>query len=124
VVPIVLLFIMGILEFGQAWHVKQVVTDAARAGARRAVVQDPLMDKDSVRIVIRRALAGSGVDGSNMEIEFDTLPPPGGHWRETGALQTVSVACQYRFGFLGPILYAALGTDAVTISSQVTMRNE
>src|SRR5688572_17071199 len=122
--PILLLVIMGIVEFGQAWHVKQAVTDAARAGARRAVIQDPIMDKDSVRAAIRSALGRAGVDSSNMGLSFDTLPPPGGHWRESGAMQTITVQCQFRFGFFGPIFKAAGVSDSITISSVVSMRNE
>lgn len=124
VLPVLLIFILGIIEFGQAWHVKQVVTDAARAGARRAVVADPLMTQDSVRIVIRRALARSGVDGGNMGIDFDTLPPPTGHWRESGAIQTITVEVQFRFGFLSPMLKAVAGSDSVKLASVVSMRNE
>jgi Flp pilus assembly protein TadG len=124
VLPVLLLLVIGILEFGQAWHVKQVVTDAAREGARLAVVFNPETTQDSVRTAIKIALGRAGVDSSNMEIAFDTLSPPGGHWRETGAMQTVSVQCQFQFGFFGPIFQAIFGSDEVTISSVVSMRNE
>ena len=122
--PILLLIIFGIIEFGRAWHLRQVVTDAAREGARRAVVQDPTITKEAVWDGIRLALGHAGVDTSDMTIAFDTLPPPSGHWREAGAMQTISVQAQFRFGFLGPIFQAAGGSDEVTISSVVSRRNE
>ena len=44
VLPLVLLFIAGIVEMGRAWNIKQAVTDAAREGARYTVVQDDAVD--------------------------------------------------------------------------------
>jgi hypothetical protein len=124
VLPLLLLFILAILEFGQAWRLKQEVTGAAREGARRAVVQNPVMTKDSVQAVIRRTLGRAGVDTGNMEIAFDSINPPTGHWRDPGHMQTVSVSLQFKFGFFGPIFQAAFGDDEITLSSVVTMRNE
>lgn len=40
VVPVLLMILVGIIEFGRAWNRQQVITDAAREGARRAVVRD------------------------------------------------------------------------------------
>ncbi len=124
ILPLMLLFILGILEFGQAWHLKHVVTGAAREGARRAVVQHPLLPKDPVQAVIRRTLGRAGVDTSNMEVAFDSILPPAGHWRDPGHMQTISVSCQFQFGFFGPIFQALFGEDEITLSSVVTMRNE
>ena len=38
ILPILMILLMGIIEFGRAWNVKQVLTDASREGARLAVV--------------------------------------------------------------------------------------
>ena len=38
VLPVLLLAIMGMLEFGRAFMVQQIITNAAREGARRAVI--------------------------------------------------------------------------------------
>lgn len=122
--PVLLLVVMGIFEFGRAYSAKQAVTHAAREGARRAAVFDPVMDQDSVRAVIARALGTAGIPYEEATINFDETPSPVGHWRETGALQTVSVTIDYRFGFVGPIVKAATGSETITLSSLVTLRNE
>ena len=48
VLPLILFFIAAILEFGRAWNIKQAVTDAAREGARYAVVMDASMSVSDV----------------------------------------------------------------------------
>ena len=41
VLPLLMLVLMGMVDFAQAWHTRHVLADAAREGARRAVVDDP-----------------------------------------------------------------------------------
>jgi Flp pilus assembly protein TadG len=122
--PVLFLLFMGILEFGRAFTTRQAVTHAAREGARRAVVFDPVMNQDSVKAAIAGALSRAGIPGAAVTIAFDEASSPDGHWRETGALQTVYVGVQYRFGFFGPLVKAVTGSESMTLSSLVTMRNE
>jgi Flp pilus assembly protein TadG len=122
--PVLFIIFMGILEFSRAYSAKQAVTHAAREGARRAVVLDPKMNHDSVRAAIATALSRAAIPGRAVTIAFDTESPPDGHWRETGALQTVYVGVQYRFGFFGPLIKAVTGSETMTMASLVTMRNE
>ena len=124
ILPVLLLIVMGILEFGRAFSTKQAVTHAARLGARKAVVLDPSMTRDSVLATIATTLSRAGIPGTAVTIDFDSLAPPDGHWRETGAMQTVYVGVQYRFGFFGPLVKAVTGSETMTMASLVTMRNE
>jgi Flp pilus assembly protein TadG len=124
VLPVLLALVLGILEFGRAYHLKNVVTDAAREGARLAVVQDPLITQDSVKATILTRLHTAGILDSAITVTFDTVPPPGGHWRETGAMQTVYVGAKYRFGWFGLLFKALTGSEWMTIASLLTMRNE
>lgn len=124
IMPLLLVLLLGIVEFGEAWNVKQVVTEAAREGARRAVVPDGSIDQDSVDATIIGALGLAGIPSSAATVQFDRTPPPSGHWRDEGTMQTVDVRVQYRFRFFGPILEAIFGDDAITITSVVKMRNE
>jgi Flp pilus assembly protein TadG len=60
VLPLLLLILFGIIEFGRAWSVKQTLTDAAREGARIAVVSERFnlttaQLEDSVRRTVTRA---------------------------------------------------------------------
>jgi Flp pilus assembly protein TadG len=122
--PVLLLIVLGIFEFGRAYHAKQVVQDAAREGARLAVVQDPIITQDSVIAAVATRMSRSGIPGTAVTINFDTAPPPGGHWRETGAMQQVYVGVDYRFGFFGPLLKAVTGSETMRIAALLAMRNE
>lgn len=118
VLPLVLLFIAGIVEMGRAWNIKQVVTDAAREGARYAVVQDAAVDSNGVKAKIMERLALAHIETASITIE------PGVNWRDTGLPMSVTVATQYRMGLVGVLLKWTGGSPDVTISTQATMRNE
>jgi Flp pilus assembly protein TadG len=125
ILPVLLMLVLGILEFGRAWNTKQVITDAAREGARLAVVYNPDVDQADVEAAIATALSRSGIPGTAVEIDFDRDPESsGGKWRKTDDLQTVYVGVQYRFGFFGPLLKAISGSETITLATVVTMRNE
>jgi Flp pilus assembly protein TadG len=124
ILPILLMLLLGIFEFGRAWNTKQVLTDAAREGARLAVVQNDDIDQDSVKAAIARHLSRAGIPGTAVTISFDENDPPAGHWRESDRMQTLYVGVQYHFGFFGPLLKAVTGSETITLASLVTMRNE
>lgn len=124
ILPVLMLLLLGIMEFGQAWNAKQIITDAAREGARQAVVWDPDIDQDSVEATVIAALARGGIPSSAATVEFDRAPAPGGNWRNVGTMQTMDVRVQYRFGFFGPIFQTIFGSESVTLTSVVTMRNQ
>ena len=60
VVPLLLLLVVGVIEFGRAWNVSQAVNYAARQGARTAAVLNgqlpPSQIEDSVVAVVTDAL--------------------------------------------------------------------
>jgi hypothetical protein len=124
ILPILLMLLLGIFEFGRAWNTKQVITDAAREGARLAVVQNNDIDQDDVKAAIATHLSRAGIPGTAVTIAFDENLPPAGHWRESDLMQTVYVGVQYHFGFFGPLLRAVTGSETITLASLVTMRNE
>ena len=49
-IPILLLISVGIFEFGRAWQTWQVLTNAAREGARLAVLPDPTAGVPEARV--------------------------------------------------------------------------
>lgn len=124
ILPLLLLIVFGIMEFGRAWNVKHVITDATREAARRAVVQNPKMTPDSVTAAVTTALTRASISTTDATVTFDSFPPPTGHWRETQAMQTVSVDVDYRFRFFGPLFKAMTGSETIPIGSVLTMRNE
>lgn len=120
-VPIILLISVGIFEFGRAYQTQQVLVNAAREGARLAVIEGTT-DKnirDRVKeyvtggglktladgdILVDRAVAFSGTTASRVEVrypfEFMVLNPvvrliaPGD--KETGAPITMSASTLMR----------------------------
>lgn len=129
VLPLILLFIAGIVEFGRAWNIKQAVTDAAREGARYTVVKDLDITLDDVEAKIVERLALASIEESEIVISSadpdcadvaDCFHNEFGYGRE----MTVSVSTDYTMGLVGALL-KWVGTPAVvTISTDATMRNE
>jgi hypothetical protein len=123
ILPVLLLLLIGMLEFARAWSAKQAITDAAREGARLAVVQDDDVDQTDVTAAIATSLSRAGIPGWAATIQFDGNPDPG-KWRNTGEIQQVYVGVDYRFSFLGPLIKAVTGSETIRIASLVSMRNE
>jgi Flp pilus assembly protein TadG len=120
VMPFLLLFLVGIIEFGRAWNEHQVLTDATREGARQAAVYDDAgqVTEDSVEHVVKRVLFSNSMAPDSAVITLT-------NW--TGASNTpltVKVSYPYRFVFFGAIANWALGDRKVMLTSSFTMRNE
>jgi Flp pilus assembly protein TadG len=119
IVPILFLLIAGIIEFGRGWNIKQVVTDAAREGARYTVIQDgTITDTSVVAAKIRQRLALANINSSTISIT------PVASFHVTGDAMSVVVSTQYKMGWIGALLSWAGGNSTITISSTTTMRNE
>jgi Flp pilus assembly protein TadG len=121
-VPVLLIIMAGIIEFGRAWGMSQVVTDAARQGARTAsILNDSSADQDSVDTVVERALATGGVDPDDAVIDIDG-------WQDgTGTEVAVEVEVEYEFWLVGPVFALMRGDwdrDSITLRSRAVMRNE
>jgi len=115
VLPLLLLLIAGIIEFGRAWNIKQAVTDAAREGARFYVVADGLTPTEKTTLVtekVEERLALASIETSDITLS------------EAGVDRTVSISTQYDMGFVGTLMGWAGAPPSVTISTQATMRNE
>ena len=119
--PVLMGVVIGIFEFGRAWNVDQVLTNAAREGGRLAVVETS--SEGDVLDAVETALTNASLDPSLATISVDGMDD--GY----GTQATVVVAYPYEFVFLGPIM-AFLGDGggdapgAITLTSQIVMRNE
>ncbi len=120
ILPVLLLVTLGIVEFARAFNAKQAVTDAAREGARHAVVFDAGIDQDSVTSAVETALERAGIPSDAATIDFDKTTG----WRTEGTMQTMYVGVPYRFGFFGPLFKALSGSETITIAARVSMRNQ
>ncbi len=119
--PVLMGVVIGIFEFGRAWNVDQVLTNAAREGGRLAVVETS--SESDVMNAVEAALTNAALDPSLATITIDGMDD--GY----GTQATVAVVYPYEFVFLGPIM-AFLGDGggeapgAITLTSQIVMRNE
>ena len=119
--PVLMGVVIGIFEFGRAWNVDQVLTNAAREGARLAVIETS--SEGDVIEAVETALTNAALDPSVATISVDGVEDA------YGSPATVQVEYPYEFTFLGPIM-AFLGDGegdtpgAITLTSQIVMRNE
>lgn len=118
ILPLLLLLVIGLVEFGRAWNAFHVITDAAREGARTAVVADATITQDSVFNVIRTALQRAALDADDATIVLSGVDGA------TGEPARVEIRYPYRFMFLGPLMNRVGGGETVTLQSVSVMRNE
>ncbi len=121
--PILLLVVAAIMDFGFLFQRYEVVTNAAREGARVAVL--PGYGTAQVQARVQAYLTASGLTGTA------TIPPPVvGTQTLPGGLvvSTVTVNVQYpsQFAFIGPIaaMIGGTGWGTVTLQANSTMRVE
>lgn len=119
--PFIMLVLIGIVEFGRAWNAKQMVTDAAREGARWAVVGNPLITtQQQVIDTVKKYVATGGFDPSQVTVAF-----PDGFKTGTGNITTVTVAMSHRFVALHRLITLLTNSSGVmTLQSSARMRNE
>jgi Flp pilus assembly protein TadG len=120
VMPMLLLFLVGIIEFGRGWNEHQVITDAAREAARRCVIADSDISEADVKNTAMTALAAAGIDSALATVSVDGYARP----NPTGDPCTIGIQLRYRFTFLGPLMRWTTGQRVVTLSTTFTMRNE
>ena len=120
VLPLVLLLVVGMLEFARAWNLHQTMTDAVREGARRAVLADT-WPVDSAYAPIWRYLAQSGYDPSYATMSVCTPPATScgsttADFKAHGLPITVTLTLPYKIW--------VLGNKSFTMKTSFTVRNE
>jgi Flp pilus assembly protein TadG len=81
--------IFGIVEAGRMLQVQQIMTNASREGARRAMIAGAT--QTDVRTVVRASLASSGIDTTIVTDEKIKMNPPSPSDAFNGQPITVSV---------------------------------
>lgn len=121
--PVLLAIVIGIFEFGMAWNQRQVVTNAAREGARVAVLEDK--NETHVEDAVANYLTNANLDPDLATVTYDNVGGAGDY----GLPTTVNLSYPYEFRFIGPIVALLQGDDSAmagTIQLQTTavMRHE
>ncbi len=109
VVPLLLLLVFGILDFGRAYQAKMQLTHAAREGVRVwTLTEDVAAATDQTRAVAT-GLEDPAVPGNEVSVTVDDPESDGC----TPGLPTTLTAT-YQFTYLTPLpdLVASLGCDA------------
>jgi len=126
--PLLLLVCVGILEFGRAYQTWQVITNAAREGARIAVL--PGMDDTAVRGRVQQYMTiGQLPQAASATIAIDRTRTVSVGGTDTASASQIIVNYPFDFVVLDPIARLATGQGSGTPSSlnmvaTATMRNE
>lgn len=110
VVPILLLLIVGIAEFGRAWMTRNILTSAAREAVRVAAVQGDLT----------AAVARANAILSSASISGATITP----MDDNVAFGTYQFVISYDFPLVVPGFLPGLGGASLPLSSATSMRKE
>jgi Flp pilus assembly protein TadG len=114
VAPVLLLLVLGIVEFGRLMMVQQILTNASREGARRAILEQSTAEQ--VETLVNDYLAGTSISGAAVEILPTDLDKV-----EFGDRVTVKVSVRYDQVSWLPSPWFLSGK---TITAQSVMRGE
>jgi Flp pilus assembly protein TadG len=110
VLPVFLLLLIGIAEFGRAWMTRNILTGAAREAVRIAAVQGNTASALSRANAI---LASAGISGASVNV-FDDGAPYG----------SCQVTVTYNFPITVAGFLPGFGGSVFPLSSSTTMRKE
>lgn len=118
VAPLLLLLILGMVDFARAWSAYEVITYQARQGARMAVVDDPGIAEADVIQAIRDGLANGSLDPDQATIVI------AGFRAGRGTPASVQIDYPHSLVFGGRFLDWLTGSEDLVLSTQFVMRNE
>jgi Flp pilus assembly protein TadG len=125
-IPLILMVAVGIFEFGRAYQTWQVVTNAAREGARVAVISGTT--DDQVREAVRAYMTVGRLEfAATAPIDVVRNAPFGGP-TSTWTASSITVNYPFEFIMLNPIVRLVVPASTtgapITMSAVATMRNE
>jgi Flp pilus assembly protein TadG len=132
VLPMVVLFLFGIFEYGRYLMFMQVFTNAAREGAHYALAHtDPITiagttsgnANSDVTDAVNKALAGTQLTSQNVQVyASDSLGNNLGNWTSGQAGQSVCVRITGNYPVILPsLLHLA---SSIPVVAQAVMRSE
>lgn len=122
VFPILLVVMLGIIDFGFLFQRYEVLTNAAREGARVAIL--PGYSDADVAARVNQYLTAGGLTGAAVvDVEPPQAVPVGS---QCITLRPVTVAYDYEFVFVGPLvgLVGGSGLGTKTLHATSAMRTE
>jgi Flp pilus assembly protein TadG len=122
--PILLLVVAGIVDFGIMFQRYEVVTNAAREGARVGILPDYAVADVQARVSSYLAASGLNDAAPVPTVTYGSVEvTPGGPTMDT---VTVRVEYPHSFIFLGPVagMFGGGGTSDLMLAAVSTMRRE
>jgi Flp pilus assembly protein TadG len=110
VLPLLLLLLLGIMEFGLMFSNKLTLVNAAREGARYGAVHN--VDSDYI-VKVKSKVKSAAVGLNISDTQIDVVKASG----------NITVNVSYNFTVLDPITSAITG-NSITLSSQAVMAME
>jgi Flp pilus assembly protein TadG len=124
--PVVLLIAVGIFEFGRAYQTLQVVTNAAREGARVAILPNASANDVQSRVTTYLQ-AGQLPDSQNATVTVNQNTPVS-IGASTASTSVVTVAYPFSFMVLNPVanlvVSGSMAGTPITLTAVAEMRNE
>jgi Flp pilus assembly protein TadG len=129
--PFIMLLVIGVIEMGRAWQVKQTLTDIAREGARVSVVADVDVDKAGAELHMRTMAKSAGMDSSTTALTIAW--PDGCRWSsgcgstplQTGDIAAVQLTYNHNFVALHRLIQLATSSNGqMVLSTASRMRVE
>ena len=123
-IPLILLVSVSIFEFGRAYQTWQVLTNAAREGARIAVISGTT--DAQVTTAVRNYMTGGALpNAAAAGVSINRAVPFGG----PNTASTITVSYPFQFMVLNPVVRlvragSTTGQGTTTMTAVATMRNE
>jgi len=118
VIPVLLLLILGLVEFARAWNTQQVLTDAARETLRRSVVANPDFTYEEMQGLVDQSLRRASLDPDRAQVTVEG-------WKTgTGTPARIRIDYLYEFGVFAPLVGWATGDRSLALTTSFVMRNE
>ena len=98
ILPVLLVLVLGIVEFGHAFQVQGTLSAAAREGARRMALQN---DAAEARDVVREAAGSLSPAITDEQISIDPASCPVAAGTDTDVVVTIEYPMPFLTGFFG-----------------------
>ena len=116
ILPLFLLLVFAITEFGRVWMIQHVITTASRAGCRRGIL--PSSDFGEIETIVNDFCAAASLDLARVDTLTNGLE---GGFGAGG--DTVEVTVTYDFQVLSGSIISAL-QGSIQLNSTTRMRHE
>ena len=127
-IPMVLLISVAIFEFGRAYQTWQVLTNAAREGARLAVITEN-SDAQVSEVISKYMTKGGLPTAEGTKINIQRNQPIEATTRTDDSASLITISYPFNFIVLNPVARLVVsgsttGSSGLTMTSVALMRNE